>query len=79
MNKRRAEGNLRPQAAPGNLVTFAEIAESLKITVRQVRRLALRGEFGRVYTSEQDRRQRAVERARVESFRLFYQSPTKAK
>ncbi len=56
------------------LMTFAEVAQALGISVKQVRRLALRGEFGRVYVSSADRRKHTVERARVESFRLFYRA-----
>lgn len=65
--KRAQEG--RPP--DGELMTFAEAAEALKTTVRAVRRLALRGEFGRVYTVAGDRHRRAVARERVESFQRF--------
>lgn len=59
------------QPADGDLMTFAEAAEALKINVRVVRRLALRGEFARVYTIAGARRRSAVERARVVSFQKF--------
>jgi hypothetical protein len=61
------------------LLTFAEVAEALGVGVRAVRRLALRGEFGRVYTISGDRRRRGVERARAEVFRRFYRASPTAK
>ena len=57
------------------LVTLAEVASALQITIQVARRLAHAGEFGPVYTSERDRRRHAVERTQVESFQRFYQSP----
>lgn len=66
--RKRAENG---QPADGDLMTFAEAAEALKINVRVIRRLALRGEFGRVYTLAGARRRRAVARARVASFQKF--------
>ena len=61
------------------LVTLAEVARRLGMSIQQVRRLARRGEFGPVYTGARDRRRCEVERARVETFRRFYQSPTNTK
>ena len=64
---------------PQELLTFAEVAQALGITIKQVRRLAGGGEFGPVYTSAGDRRKLSVERPRVESFRRFYQTPATTK
>ena len=61
------------------LVTLAEVADTLQITIQVARRLAHAGAFGPVSRSERERRRHAVERAQVESFQRFYQSPPPAK
>ena len=61
------------------LATLAEVADTLQITIQVARRLAHAGAFGPVYRSERERRRHAVERAQVESFQRFYQSPPPAK
>ncbi len=53
------------------LVTLDQVADHLKVNIKVARRLARSGLFGPVYTYERDHRRRAVERSRLESFRMY--------